>query len=128
MKKVLAVEDNDRVRRWWQEALAGTVEIIGVGTHEEALQFLAGDPEVDAIVMDACLVGRIPDTQPLVEIARQRFHGPIIAVSGDEAFRRILIQAGCDHESAKPRLARKLLEVLGLPDDPTINEDWGPGW
>lgn len=114
MKKVLIVEDSDYYRSIWADELEGKVTLKSVADIEGAELWFNHEPNFDAIVMDACVPGSTPNTLPLVRKFRASFAGPIIAVSSDYGYLQDLLKAGCDHESSKDALPKKLLEVLGM--------------
>lgn len=114
--KVLVVEDE--FWRWdgWRRELDSKVTLLCVCSIEQAEEQFAANPDIAAIVMDACVPGDSTTTPPLVRKFRETFTGPMIAISGLGSYRQQLIQAGCDHESDKDPVAltTKILEVLDL--------------
>ena len=113
-RKVLVVEDQDYLHDKWRRELDGKVVLVSALSIEEAEEKFSANPDIDAIVMDACVPGDEPTTPPLVRKFRETFTGPIIAISSLPEYRAKLVSAGCDHESRKDALPAKLLEVLGL--------------
>ena len=113
-KKVLVVEDEEEVQGRYKQQLGSKVVLISALSIEEAEEQFAANPDIDAIVMDACVPGDRPTTRPLVRMIRGTFAGPMIATSGHPGYRKILVEDGCSHESSKYNLPSKLLEVLGL--------------
>lgn len=113
-KKVLVVEDEEYLHGSWHRELGSQVVLVSALSIKEAEEKFAANPDIDAIVMDACVSGDSPTTPPLVRKLRETFTGPMIAISSLESYRWQLVQAGCDHESTKDSLPQKLLEVLGL--------------
>ena len=113
-KKVLIVEDEEYMYKRWCQELDGRVALLFAPSIEEAEEQFIANPDIVAIVMDACVPGDSPTTPSLVRKFRQTFTGPMIAISRLESYRRQLIQAGCDHESTKDAMPAKVLEVLGL--------------
>ena len=113
-KKVLVVEDEEYKYDRWRREFDNKVVLIFAPSIEEAEEQFTANPDIDAIVMDACVPGDSPTTPPLVRKFRQTFMGPMIAISSLGSYRRELIQAGCDHESTKDAMPTKVLEVLGL--------------
>lgn len=114
-KKVLLVEDNQSMHDLWRRMLVGyEIELISAFTIEEAKKQFNDNPDIEAIVMDACVPGSRPTTLRLVREFRRTFEGPMIAVSNLKSYRRKLIHAGCDYQSEKESLHLKLLEILGL--------------
>ncbi len=112
--KVLIVEDKDYIQARWRQALDGRVEVVSAFSIKEAMDKFATNPDVVAIVMDACVPGEEPTTPPLVTKFRETFKGPMIAASAAPWYRKELMRAGCDHESQKDDVPQKLLEILGL--------------
>ena len=113
-KKVLIVEDEECKYDGWRRELDSKVVLLFAPSIEEAEEQFATNPDIAAIVMDACVPGDSPTTPPLVRKFRQTFMGPMIAISSFRSYSRQLIQAGCDHESTKDAMPTKVLEVLGL--------------
>jgi DNA-binding NarL/FixJ family response regulator len=114
LKKVLIVEDSQGYQRDYARALTGKVEILAALTIDDAEDLFVENPDISAIVMDACVPGDDPTTPPLVRKIRETFTGPMIAASSDWDYRQELVAAGCDHEVPKGRVPAKLIEVLGL--------------
>lgn len=114
MLKVLVVDDNEGLQNAWRSALEGKVELISALSIEEAKERFASNPNVAAIVVDACVPGSVPTTLPLVREFRRTFAGPMVAVSSDGDFRDMLMGEGCDCESSKGTLPQMLLRILGL--------------
>ena len=112
--KVLIVEDGRREQYIWCKKLAGEVVVVSAFSIMEAEKQFATNPDIVAIVMDACVPGDRPTTPPLVRRFRETFLGPMIAVSGRSDYQQQLLEAGCDYQSSKKDLPEKLLEVLGL--------------
>ena len=113
-KKVLVVDDWERMHSMWKQKLNNKVTILSAFTIEQAEKIFATNPDCSAIVIDACVPGTSPTTLPLVRKIRETFGGPMIAISGQKSYRWKLMQAGCDHESTKGTLPQKVLEVLGI--------------
>lgn len=112
-KKVLIVDDEEFWQDYWRKELGEKVVMVSARTIKEAEEQFAANPDIVAIVMDACVPGDRPNTPPLVRKFRETFSGPMIAISSSWNNRDELVEAGCDHTSAKNPLPRKLLEVLG---------------
>jgi len=113
-KKVLIVEDQECKYDRWRREFDDKVVLLFAPSIEEAEELFTANPDIAAIVMDACVPGSSPTTPPLVRKFRQTFTGPMIAISSFGSYRRQLVQAGCDHESTKDAMPAKVLEVLGL--------------
>lgn len=115
MKKVLVVEDDRWRHSQWRIGLDGKeVLFVSALTISEAEKLFAENPDIVAIIMDACVPGSRLTTEPLVKKFRETFAGPMIAASVDPNFRQMLLRAGCDYESEKDSVSQKLIEVLGL--------------
>ena len=114
MKKVLIVEDRQSCQSGWAAQLAGKVEVIPAFTRLEAEEKFKANPDVDAIVMDACVPGHKPNTMVLVMEFRENFKGPMIAQSDEPPYREMLIKYGCNFECKKDDVPAKLCEILGL--------------
>lgn len=115
MKKVLIVEDNDLYYKIAEKGLAGKVEIMRAKILSEGRKLFQKNPDVDLIIMDACVPGYRPNTMPLVEeIVGSGYDKPIIASSGEEFYRQKLIEAGATHEADKREAPKLALNLLGL--------------
>lgn len=114
MPKVLVVEDDLSIHELYRRALSGKVEMLHATTIEEAETLFAAHSDISAIIMDACVHGSKPTTQPLVTFFRKTFHGPMIAASREPHFRDLLVRAGCDYRSPKTDVPKKLCEILGI--------------
>ena len=114
MLKVLIVEDEKRWQENYKQDLDDKVLIISAFTIEEAQRCFAENPDIKAIIMDACVPGDRPTTLPIVRKFRETFFGPMIAASSDPDYREDLVSAGCSHETPKWDAPKKLLEVLGI--------------
>ncbi|MBI4149277.1 response regulator [Candidatus Woesearchaeota archaeon] len=114
--KVLIVEDEEGLYLvMWRRTLGdAAVTLLSAPSIAEARQLFAANPDIAAIAVDACVPGREPNTLSLVQEFRQTFHGPMIAISGNEDYRQQLIQAGCSHECSKHLLPKTLREVLNI--------------
>ncbi len=114
MKKILVVDDEDFFHEIIRKKLKDKVTILSAFTIEQAEEVFSANPDLDIIVMDACVPGDSPTTPPLVRRMREIFSGPIIATSSLGRYRRKLVEAGCDHESIKYTLPEKISGILGL--------------
>ena len=113
-KKVLIVEDSQLMQHRWHRDLGGKFVLIGALSIEEAEEKFIANPDIDAIVMDACVQGDSINTLPLVRKFRRTFAGPMIAISSSSEYRDMLVSAGCNYESSKDALPRRLLAILDL--------------
>ena len=95
-------------------ALAGKVHILEARSVEDGERLFTENPDVSLIVMDACVPGDEPTTPPLIRKMRKMFTGPIIATSSDHSYRQQLMRAGCDHESWKSDVPKKVVTLLKL--------------
>jgi len=114
MQKVLIVEDRRDYQAYYKRALDGKLDIIHAFTIAEAEAQFEANPDIAAIVMDACVPGGSPNTLPLVEKFRTTFSGPMIASSSAWKYRQILLKAGCSHETDKGDVPHILLKLLGI--------------
>ncbi|MDP2668341.1 MAG: response regulator [bacterium] len=112
--KVLVVEDKERYQYGWADALGEKIEVLHAFTIEEGRRLFDANPDIDAVVMDACVPGNEPNSIPLVKYIRKSFKGPVIAASTEKIFRERLIEAGCNFESEKDRVPAIVNEVLAL--------------
>ena len=115
IKKVLLVEDNEDWNRIIKRGLGDKVQILSAYTIKEAEKIFEENSGIAIVIMDACVPGDTPNTQPLVQKIRQTFKGPMIAMSSMPMFRRKIVLAGCDHEvEEKTEAGKKVLELLGI--------------
>ena len=112
-KKVLVIEDQVWQQDRWRDELGDRVEVLSASSIEEAEKLFSSNPDLAAIVVDACVPGNHPNTPPLVRKFRSTFVGPMIAVSTLESYRSQLVTAGCNHQSTKKLLPQTLLQILG---------------
>jgi DNA-binding response OmpR family regulator len=110
--RVLVVDDDRGVHAKLRRALSDKVMLISALSIKTAKEKFAKNPDVAAIVMDACVPGNSSTTLPLVCEIRKTFTGPMIAASGSEHYRQQLLRAGCNYESEKDALPAKILSVL----------------
>jgi DNA-binding response OmpR family regulator len=113
MPKVLVVEDFDPYFKMIDRELSGKVEVLRAATLEEGDNLFQSNPDIDLIIMDACVPGHKPNAMPLVKkIVGTGFTKPIIACS--TTWTGELLKAGATHESDKDRVAKITLELLNL--------------
>jgi len=86
--------------------------VLSALTVEEAEELFSANPDVNLIVMDACVPGDRPNTFSLVQKIRQTYTGPMIACSSLKEYRRLLIEAGCDREASKLELPTVIKKIL----------------
>ena len=113
-EKVLIVEDHAPLQEVWKLALRGKVEIISAFSIEEAKEKFAANPDIVAIIVDACVPGSEPNTMSLLREFRATFNGLIIATSNVPEYRQDLVLAGCDIECEKHSVPKNLELFLGL--------------
>ena len=113
-KTVLIIEDDKTKYVEWEKQFENKVKLIFANSISEAENQFTSNPTLDAIVVDACVPGDTPNTTPLVRKFRQTFTGPMIAISSLASYRRLLVEAGCDHESTKDTMPAKVINILGL--------------
>lgn len=97
-----------------ETTVGSSIRLLQATTLEEAERLFGENPDLDAILMDACLQSDEPNTIDLTRRIRQSFSGPMIACSGSPFFLEELMQAGCSHRSTKDDAAKLLLQLLGL--------------
>jgi CheY-like chemotaxis protein len=114
---VLCVEDGLDFQASYRQRLGERVTVLQATTLKEGFDLFRAHTDIGLIIMDACVPGDRPNTEPLVQhIRASGFHGPIIATSSMPSYRHRLLQAGCDHEvDSKAKVARKVLELLKIP-------------
>ncbi len=115
MPKVLVVEDFDYFFKMINRELNGKVEMLRAKTLEEGDNLFQSNPDVDLIIMGACVPGDEPNTMPLIrKIVDSGYQWPIIASSGIPPFTKKLICAGATHEIGKEGAAKLALKLLNL--------------
>jgi len=92
--------------------LGDTMDVLQVYTLKQAEDLFSAHPDLDAIVMDACVPGDEPTTLDLTKKFRQSFFGPIVAASSCGEYRMMLMEVGCDYESSKHKVAQTLINIL----------------
>ncbi|MFH1193284.1 MAG: response regulator [Candidatus Jorgensenbacteria bacterium] len=113
--KILVVEDMEEWVELWKDVLYGAAELIGAASIEEAEEKFAANPDIDVVVVDGCVPGSELNTIPLVQKFKATFKGPMIAVSGNPDFQKMLIKEGCSHECEKKDLP-EFLRTIGIFD------------
>lgn len=102
-QKVLIIEDSramlDFLRREVKDGIMD-VRVFGAVSIGEGERLVSENLDADVVVMDACVPGAEINTVPLVRKIREEFgfRGPMIAMSTEAGFRRLLKEAGCDYE------------------------------
>ena len=112
--KILIVEDDETVQLAWKGLLLATtlLEVIQAFSIEEAEKVFNENSDLSAIAVEACVPGTEPNTMNMVLKFRKTFTGPMIAISGRDDFNQILMSAGCDHETGKGKLVKKIKEIF----------------
>jgi len=102
-KRVLIIDDDKAITMSWIYDLEDMGVVVKQATTlDQARAEMGKNPDVDVIVMDACLVsGEGPTTLGLTKEIRANFAGPIIANSSLKAYQDLLMQAGCDYRGDK---------------------------
>lgn len=112
--KVLIVEDLSCFQVLWRRRLSGVATVLSATTIEDAKEMFGENPDIDVVVLDACVPGTTPTTFGLIKSFRETFHGPMIAISDRVNFRSEMIKLGCSHQSSgKEDVVEKVTEVLG---------------
>lgn len=114
LKKVLLVEDDSVWLEFIGRGLGDKVVLLLASTIEKAEKMFNEHPDINLIIMDACVPGDTPTTQPLIRKIRETFSGPMLAISSIGPYRKQLLAAGCDYECEKPGASKKALEILGI--------------
>lgn len=113
MPKVLIVEDFLPYYENIRIELGNRAEVLWGQTLEEGEKIFENNPDLDLIIMDACVPGQIPNAMPLVKkIIATGFKNPIIACSS--MFCMELLEAGATHEANKYDAAKLAIELLGI--------------
>ncbi len=117
MKKVLVVEDNRFYSDMIFSNFGSKVLVMKAFTIKEAENIFQENPDIDVILMDACVPGDTPNTMGLVSKIRETFKGPIITISSDSSYSKKLIEAGCNYESNKYEAAQDAFEIMSKSKD-----------
>jgi len=112
LPRVLLIEDEEDFHELFEKLLEGEVEFLDAYTITEAERIFESVPGISIVVVDACVPGSFPTTEPLVRKIRARFSGPMIAISSDPEYRKVLIAAGCDFQCEKWCLQDVLRRML----------------
>jgi CheY-like chemotaxis protein len=102
-KRVLIIDDDTAITVRWICLLEDMGVVVNQATTlEGAKTDFANHPDVNVIVMDACLIpGEGPTTLELTKEIRKVFAGPIIANSNSVEYQDLLMLAGCDYRGDK---------------------------
>ena len=112
MPTVLFVEDEIMFFPFWKEFLKDEEITRLEATTVQMAEELFENNDVDAIVMDACVPGREPNTIDLTKKIRNRFSGPILGTSSNPNFQDLQKLAGCSHLCTKLAVPKTLMQVL----------------
>lgn len=121
MKKVLLIEDNRDTVTIWKMVLGPFIKnekllLLTAVSIDEARERFKLNQDIDAIFFDGCIVGpgKEPNTEILVSEFKMSFSGSMIAASGEEKYREVLLKAGCSHSCNKEDVPKMLVNLLGL--------------
>lgn len=114
MPKILVVDDDVKIQAILKKLFSGRNNTIlfSALSIEEARLIFNQNPDIDLIVMDACVPGDTPNTIPLVQELREKYNGLIVASSSVDFYRKVLLKAGCNKEVPKSHLVNFLKEYL----------------
>lgn len=113
-RKVLVVDDMDWVHEILEMELDGKVTLLKALTLERGQELFYANPDICVVVIDACVPGHSPNSQWLIRKIRKTFKGPMVAISSSPIYRKELLLAGCNYESEKADLSKKLMEILNI--------------
>lgn len=118
-KIVLVIDDNKGIHQSLAMMTGRTFPIVFIAATtlvEAKLRFQEHIDTIDAVLMDGCIESRECDTLPLLEmISRSRYHGPVIAISGDRHNRQLMVLHGASGACDKHEVRDKLEEMLLTP-------------
>jgi len=110
--KVLLVDISVKYWQEWAKALEEKVEFIHELTIETARESFAEHHDIAVIITIACMASDKPNTMDMVKGFREKFKGPMVAVSQYPKYRKKLRDAGCDHACPREDVVAKILELL----------------
>lgn len=119
-KKILVVDDDRDFQEFFAEKLlrivsAEKILILVAMNLQEARRLFAENPDIDLIIMDACMQSRWPNTERIIKEFRVTFTGPMVAGSSSKVFREQLMGWGCSHNVERILyLPEKVIEILEL--------------
>lgn len=116
-RKVLMVDDEADFHMGTRDTIEPHgYQLLSAYTVAEGQALFLDNQDVEAIIMDGNVGGRL-DTLPLIRDIRSRgYLGTIVAASRELDNRVKMIQAGCDYNlSEKGHLPSTICKVLGLP-------------
>lgn len=115
MFKILVVEDNEPDFSDMELGLSNLAVVFWAETLEKGEACFRENPDVDLIIMDACVPGNEPNSMPLIaSILASGYTKPIIAISGMANFSRMLVTAGATHEATKQGVVKMARDLLNL--------------
>lgn len=114
MKTVLVLEDGHLFQKEYESAWRGKLNLLQAFSIKEAEKFVADNPGIDLIVVDACVPGNKINTEDFVIKTRNFFTGPMIASSSEPNYRKLLMKAGCSDEAPKNEISFLVLKLLNL--------------
>lgn len=114
MKTVLVLEDNYLIQKQYEITWRGKLIILQAYSIEQAYKFVAGHPEIDIIVVDACVPGSSINTKEFVINIKKDFDGIMIASSSEPKYMVELVKVGCSDASPKNEVAGLVLKLLKL--------------
>jgi DNA-binding response OmpR family regulator len=115
MPKILIVEDDDVNFTNIEYYLRSKAEVLQAETLDKGESLFQNNPDIDLIIMDACIPGDSPNAMPLVKkIVDSGYDKPIIACSSESEYTKQLVAAGATHSANKGEVAQMALKLLGL--------------
>lgn len=114
MKTVLVLEDGHLFQKEYESAWRGKLNLLQAFNIKEAEKFVADNPGIDLIVVDACVPGNTINTKNFVSATRRVFKGPMIASSSEPDYTKELIAVGCNYEANKNEVPFLVLKLLNL--------------
>ena len=115
MKKILIVEDDRVVQNQYSHVFRDKVSTLQAFSIKEARSLFSENPDVDLIVMDACVDNLYEiDSLGLISEMRETFLGPMVASSRSPVFQDKLMNAGCDYKASKFQVPEKVFEILKI--------------
>jgi len=112
--RLLIIEDDDRMIDCFGRSLSLLrVETTFARTLAEA-ETVFSSKKFDAIAVDGCLNSHGVNTLDLVRFMRQRFNGPIVAISTVADYNKLLMEAGCNLSCLKSSFPFALRKELSL--------------
>ena len=114
-KVILIVEDDNLYFKKSKNKLSefSQIEILWAQTIDQAETIFNETSAIDLIIMDACVPGDEPTTEPLVKkIVATGYSNPIIACSSIPNYCKRLVYAGATHKADKYEAANLALKLL----------------